>query len=95
MSKQQDISLDQLAPSARAAVSELRGGREIASRLAGMGISVGCQIEMLQNPARGPLLVRVRDTRIALGRGEAAKIIVRDPDRGQPDATEGPAEVRP
>jgi ferrous iron transport protein A len=53
-----------------------------------MSISVGCQIEMLQCPARGPLLVRVRDTRIALGRGEAAKIVVWDAEQGQSDAAE-------
>ena len=82
MIKQQDTLLDQLVPGARVVVSELRGGREFASRLAGMGISIGCQIEMLQNPARGSLLVRVRDTRIALGRGEAAKIVVREKERG-------------
>ena len=88
MLKQKETFLDQLAPGARAVVSELQGGRGFASRLAGMGISVGCQIEVLQNPARGPLLVRVRDTRIALGRGEASKILVRNSEQGQSDATE-------
>ncbi|MCI0506932.1 MAG: ferrous iron transport protein A [Gammaproteobacteria bacterium] len=88
MLKQQKAYLDQLAPGARAIVSELQGGRGFASRLAGMGISVGCEIEMLQNPARGPLLMRVRDTRIALGRGEASKIVVRESEQGQPDAAE-------
>ena len=63
-------------------VSELRGGRGFASRLAGMGVSVGCQVEVLQNSAYGPLLVLVRDTRIALGRGEASKILVRELERG-------------
>jgi ferrous iron transport protein A len=53
-----------------------------------MGISVGCQIEVLQNPAHGPLLVLVRDTRIALGRGEASKILVMESEREQPDAAE-------
>ena len=33
-------------------------------------------IEVLQNRRRGPVLVRVRETRIALGHGEAAKILV-------------------
>ena len=86
MLKQQETFLDQLAPGTRAVVSELRGGRGFASRLAGMGITVGCQIEVLQNPAHGSLLVLVRDTRIALGRGVAAKILVRESDREQPDA---------
>jgi ferrous iron transport protein A len=88
MLKQQQTFLDQLDPGMRAVVSELRGGRGFASRLAGMGISVGCLIEVLQNPAHGSLLVLVRDTRIALGRGVAAKILVREPDREQPDAAE-------
>jgi ferrous iron transport protein A len=88
MLKQQQTFLDQLDPGMRAVVSELRGGREFASRLAGMGISVGSQIKVLQNPAHGSLLVLVRDTRIALGRGVAAKILVKEPDREQPDAAE-------
>ena len=88
MLKQQEIFLDRLDPGTRAVVSELRGGRGFASRLAGMGISVGCQIEVLQNPAHGSLLVLVRDTRIALGRGVASKILVTVSDREQPDAAE-------
>lgn len=73
---EQPVSLDQLAAGARAIVSEMRGGTTFASRVAGMGISRGCQIEVLQNSPHGPLLVRVRGTRLALGRGEAAKILV-------------------
>ena len=88
MLTQQEAFLDQLAPGARAVVSELRGGRGFASRWAGIGISVGCQVEVLQNPAHGALLVLVRDTRIALGRGEASKILVRESERGQSDAAE-------
>ena len=88
MLKQQETFLDRLNPGMRAVVSELRGGRGFASRLAGMGISVGCQIEVLQNPAHGSLLVLVRDTRIALGRGVAAKILVKESDREQPHAAE-------
>ena len=88
MLKQQETFLDRLDPGTRAVVSELRGGRGFASRLAGMGISVGCQIEVLQNPAHGSLLVLARDTRIALGRGVASKILVRESDREQPDAAE-------
>jgi ferrous iron transport protein A len=76
MLKQQGTFLNQLAAGTRAHVLELRGGTEFVGRLAGMGISVSCEIDVLQNPVHGPLLVRVRDTRIALGRGEAAKIRV-------------------
>jgi Fe2+ transport system protein FeoA len=40
---------------------------------------------VLQNPSRGPLLVLVRGTRIALGRGEAAKILVNEVEQGAAD----------
>lgn len=88
MYTQREVFLDQLAPGARAVVSGLRGGGQFASRLAGMGISVGCAIEVLRNPAHGPVLIRVRDTRVALGRGEAAKIAVRESESEPPAAAE-------
>lgn len=70
------ISLEQLPSGRRAVVRTVSGGRELAGRLAGMGVAPGAVVEVLQNPRRGPLLVLVRDTRIALGRGEASKILV-------------------
>ena len=88
MPVKQEVFLEQCAPGTQVVVSKLRGRKEFTTRLGGMGISVGCQIEVLQNPARGPLLVRVRDTRIALGRGEASKILVRESECGQPEAAE-------
>lgn len=69
-------SLDQLPADARAVVRQLRGGQEFASRLAAMGLAVGAPLVVLQNTGHGPMLVNVRDTRIALGRGEAKKVLV-------------------
>ena len=60
-------------------VHKLKGGRELVTRLVALGFSIGAQVKVLQNRAHGPLLVLVRDTRIALGRGQAQKILVEDP----------------
>ncbi|MGQ5488588.1 FeoA family protein [Thauera sp. AutoDN2] len=68
--------LDRLPAHARAVVRELSGGNEFASRLAAMGMVLGASVEVMQNSGRGPMLVRVRDTRLALGRGEANKVLV-------------------
>ncbi len=57
-------------------VRALRAGRELTSRLAALGLVAGTPLEVLQNRGCGPLLIRVRDTRVALGRGEALKILV-------------------
>jgi len=59
----------------------LVGGRDLVSRLATLGFTPGAKVTMVQNYGRGPVIVTVRDTRIALGRGEAGKIRVRPVER--------------
>jgi Fe2+ transport system protein FeoA len=69
-------SLAELPTGARAVVRALRGGQQLMSRLSALGLVAGVPVDVLQNRGRGPLLVLVRETRIALGRGEAAKVLV-------------------
>lgn len=42
-----------------------------------MGIRVGNVIEMLNSNGRGPVLIKIDESRIALGRGMAMKIMVK------------------
>jgi ferrous iron transport protein A len=72
------VPLTDLKSGSRAIVRDMRGGKNILSRLSAMGLSVGSELEVLDNRGRGPILVLVRDTRIALGRGEAIKIVVEE-----------------
>ena len=74
---QQAVSLTRLAPQEKGTMIELHGGAHFVSRLATLGFTPGTSLTMVQNFGRGPLIVLVRDTRIALGRGEAGKIMVR------------------
>ena len=76
MSALPTLSVDLLPQGAAAVVRKLRGGGELVNRLAAMGLSEGAQLVVLQNTGHGPMLVSVRDTRIALGRGEASKVLV-------------------
>ena len=71
-------TLEQLDQGSCAVVRQLGGGKEFSSRLSSMGLSIGARVQVLQNRGRGPLLVLVRDTRIALGRGEAMKIMAEE-----------------
>lgn len=57
-------------------VRSLDGGKELTARLAALGITPGAQVTILQNFGHGPLTVAVLDTRLALGRGEARRVIV-------------------
>jgi len=79
MAKVSNTSLVQLSAGSRAVVRQLRGGKDFGSRLAAMGLSVGSNLEVLQNSRHdSPVLILVRDTRIALGHGEALKILVEE-----------------
>lgn len=79
--KPEGVPLSALPPHRPGTVQQLTGGREFVSRLAALGFIPGCPIEVIQNFGVGPLIVAIRDTRIALGRQEADKVRVR-PGRG-------------
>ena len=74
------ISLNTVPSGSSVVVRKLEGGGEFATRLAALGLSIGSQVKVLQNRPHGPLLVLVRDTRVALGRGQALKILVEKPE---------------
>ena len=69
-------SISDLETGARGLVRELGGGKDFVSRMAVLGFTVGVEVRVVQNYGRGPVIVSVRDTRVALGRGEALKVLV-------------------
>jgi ferrous iron transport protein A len=77
------IPLNVLAPGEVGVVRQLAGGRGFVSRLAALGFTLGAEVTMVQNFGHGPLIVLVRDTRVALGRGEAMKVLVETATNGQ------------
>ena len=70
------VKLSDVAAGEIATITDFQGGRMVNSRLASLGFTPGVRLDMSQNYGHGPLIVKVRGTRVALGRGEAAKIIV-------------------
>lgn len=71
------VPLNGLDAGERGVVVELKGGRGLLGRMASLGFTPGAEVTVVQNFGRGPLIARVRDVRIALGRGEAGRIYVR------------------
>ena len=70
------ISLTELSVDHHARVLAFHFGPAEATRLVSLGFTPGAEVSMAQNYGRGPLIVTVRGTRVALGRVEAAKIVV-------------------
>ena len=71
------ITLAQVSKSQHVRVEAVQGGRGLVSRLAALGIVPGTVVTVLGNAGGGPVIVEARGSRLALGRGQAARIIVR------------------
>lgn len=54
------------------------GGRGIRLKLVGMGLGVGMKIRVLNTGGSGPCVIVTGNRRLALGRGMAKKILVRE-----------------
>ncbi len=76
MTSSSSISLSQLSADKLAVILSFSSGRLETMRLASLGFTPGARIAMTQNYGHGPLIVTVRGTRVALGRGEAEQILV-------------------
>ncbi len=72
-----EIPLSMIGNGERVRVALIRGGREIKQRLFSMGLCEGDDVEILKNTFAGPLTIRVKDCRIAVGHGIAHKIFVK------------------
>jgi ferrous iron transport protein A len=68
--------LSELKAGEEAAIQGFDAGHGLISRLSALGFTPQAQVTMLQNFGSGPVIVKMRDTRIALGRGEAMKVWV-------------------
>ncbi len=73
----EELVLSKLDADTAAVLIGIGGGYCFRSRLAALGFTPGTRVRVIQNLGRGPMIVALRDTRIALGRCEAQRIRVR------------------
>lgn len=72
------ISLIGLKTGKTAIIHSLKGGHGFKSRLSVLGFTPGTKVRMIQNFGHGPVIVEIKDANIALGRGEAMKVIIEE-----------------
>ena len=68
--------LAMVPPNSTAVVAVLPRSHSLAKRLIALGLTPGAEVRVLQNRGRGPLIVEVHGARLALGRGQAARVAV-------------------
>lgn len=59
-----------------ARILAVSGGTRFVSRVTAVGLTEGCRIEVLQNVKNRPVLVHVRDSNVAIDRGDCDLIEV-------------------
>ena len=70
--------LTQIKKGCKAIVHHFTGGQALSNRLLVLGFTKGAEAAVQQNPGFGPVIVLIRNSRIALGRGEARKVLVEE-----------------
>jgi len=68
--------LSMIDPGEEVTLIDIDGGRGIRSKLYSMGLVPGVNLRILSRSGSGPIMIAVRDSRLAIGRGMAEKIIV-------------------
>ena len=71
---QPETPLSAVPPGQRVRITSYAGGRMLRSRLASLGLTLGREVNILQNN-RGLIIVGVNGGRVALGRGLSQKIL--------------------
>lgn len=69
-------TLDQVREGVKAVIEEIDGGMWIR-RLYQMGLLPGSRVEVVFNKGKGPVVIRVGDVEISIGRGIARRILVK------------------
>ncbi len=70
------ITLISLKEGEEGIIHLVTGGSKLIGRLASLGLTSGMKVKIVRNIG-GPLIVATNGTRIAIGRGQAQKIVVR------------------
>jgi ferrous iron transport protein A len=76
MEKTNIIPLDKIAAGASAKIATIEAGSGLKNRLAAMGLLADVQIRVVRNDGAGQIIVRVKNSKVILGRGMSHKVFV-------------------
>ncbi|MFO7928477.1 MAG: FeoA family protein [Candidatus Humimicrobiaceae bacterium] len=70
------MPLTSLKPNVEKTVVKIQGGYGIRRKLADLGLVPGTKVRVINKNMLGPVILAVRNYRLAIGRGIASKIMV-------------------
>ncbi len=65
--------LTKFNPGDEVTLIDIEGGRGVRSKLFNLGLTPGIKIKIISKNSCGPIVLKVRDGRLAVGRGMAEK----------------------
>lgn len=70
------MSLAEVTGEDEVRVTAIYGGRRLRRRLADLGLNPGMHVRVIQHNGHGPIILGIKDARMAIGYGMARKIMV-------------------
>ncbi len=62
----------------RVRIAAIGGDHRFMSRVTAIGLTIGCEVEIIENQKRLPILIYERDTMVAVNRKDSGRVIVED-----------------
>jgi len=62
----------------RVRIATIEGDSRFMGRITAIGLTIGCEVEIIENQKPLPILIYERDTMVALNRKDSEKVIVED-----------------
>jgi Fe2+ transport system protein FeoA len=70
------IPLALIAEGEEARLIGVQGGSSLRKRLADLGLNIGMDIRVIRKSPDGPMILGVKESRLALGRGMTRRVMV-------------------
>ena len=70
------MPLSMVPPGQEVRLVAIHGGPRMRKRLADLGLNIGMPVRVISNASQGPVIVAVKESRLALGRGMLHRIRV-------------------
>jgi ferrous iron transport protein A len=77
------MKLNEMKENNSASITRIHGTAEFQRRITSVGLTIGSEVEMIQNDKHNPIMMYVRNTTLAMNRRDGANIEVEEIRNGR------------